>query len=155
MRLPKRSTKIGYLDKQHPLLASIQCHSNTTMFPNILAPPLPAKLLQFPNVNSLASSHGRNNFRSRSQRIWCGTQSMLPVCTNGRGKRWRSRRNYEHESRGKTTVDGLFSGMWMRDVAHQPMREKLHRNKAWQLGRVPKRMQRKRNEWTPEKIREA
>ena len=34
------------LDKKHPLLASIQCHSNTTIFLNILAPTLPARLLQ-------------------------------------------------------------------------------------------------------------
>ena len=73
-------------DKQRPLLASIQCHSNTTislamLYPaltiqihsnttiplNIQAPTLLARLLQYPNVNCFASSLGRNNFRSRSQ----------------------------------------------------------------------------------------
>ena len=74
------------LDQRHPLLASIQCHSNTTIFLamlnpaltiqihsnttislNSLAPTLPARLLQYPNVNSLPSSPGRDNFPSRSQ----------------------------------------------------------------------------------------
>ena len=62
---------------------TIQNHSNTTISLAILAPTLPARLLQYPNVNSLASSPGRNNFRSRSQRIWCRTQIMLQVSTNG------------------------------------------------------------------------
>ena len=35
---------------------------NTTISPAILAPTLPARLLQYPNVNSLASSPGRSNF---------------------------------------------------------------------------------------------
>ena len=89
------------LDKQHPLLASILCHSNTTISLavlnpaltfhsnttislNILAPTLPARLLQYPNVNSLGPSPGRNSFRSRSRRIWCRTQSVPQVSTNGR-----------------------------------------------------------------------
>ena len=57
---------------------TFQNHSNTTMSLAILAPTLPARLLQYPNVNSLASSPGRNNFRSRSQRIWCRTQMHAP-----------------------------------------------------------------------------
>ena len=118
--------KIVNLDKQHALLASIQCHShttislamlnpaltvqihsNTTISLNILAPTLLARLLQYPNVNSLASSPSRNNFRSRSQRIWCRTQSVLQVLTNGRRGEEGSRRNHQHESRRKTAVDGL------------------------------------------------
>ena len=46
---------------------TIQIHSNTTISLNILAPTLLARLLQYPKVNSLASSPGRNNFRSRSE----------------------------------------------------------------------------------------
>ena len=114
-------------DKRHPVLASIQCHSNTTISPAmlnstltvhihsnttisaaILAPPLPARLLQYANVNSLASSLGRKFFRSRSRRIWCRTESMPQVLPNGgRGRRRESRRNHQHESRRKTTSDGL------------------------------------------------
>ena len=83
-------------DKQHPILASIQCHSNTTISSAmlkptltvhinsnttisaaILSPTLPARLLQYPNVNSLASSPGRKIFRSRSQRIWFLPQNVM------------------------------------------------------------------------------
>ena len=59
-------------DKQHPLLASIQCHSNTTTSLAMLNIALTLQfhsnttILQYPNVNSLDSSLGRNNFRSRS-----------------------------------------------------------------------------------------
>ena len=84
------------IDKRHPFLASVQCHSNTTISPAMLnptltvhihsnttisaaiwAPTLPARLLQYPNVNSLASSLGRENFRSRSQRIWFLPQNVM------------------------------------------------------------------------------
>ena len=40
-------------------------------------PTLPARLLQYPNVNSLASSPGRKIFRSRSQRIWFLPQNVM------------------------------------------------------------------------------
>ena len=110
-------------DKQHSIFASFQCHSNTTKSPAMLNPTLtiqlhsntkislailartlPARLLQYPNVNSLASSLGRNNLRSRSQRIWSRTQSMPQVLREEGG---RSRRNHQHQSRRKTTVHSL------------------------------------------------
>ena len=109
------------LDKQHPLFASILCHSNTTISLamlnpaltfqihsnatislNILAPTLPARLLQMSEyeLTCLVAWRG-NNFRSRSQRIWCRTQSMLQVLTKGCG-------GVREESR--RTVDGLPRG---------------------------------------------
>ena len=69
--------KILKFDKQHPILASIQCHSNTTISVAILAPTLPARLLQCPNVTSLASSPGRKKNLSRSQRVWFFPQNVM------------------------------------------------------------------------------
>ena len=71
------------LDKQHPLLARTQCHSNTTISLKILATTLPARLLQYPNVNSLASSLAVTIFVRDRSVSGERTQSMLQVLTNG------------------------------------------------------------------------